>query len=200
MINQVNNQELNTINWRDSIHFDSAKMTTEQVVETSDTVNSNSPIQGRSYSTYLWTEIMLSCRRMFRCHHCLYHWTSSPNKSFHSLIKILRKHFTSFGDIRKKTQRTSGGFLRKFDPSFSGVQMWRGGGGEEEGRLKKRSVFSFRPVLKRTPTTCNGEESLQLSIIMTPLFTYSLFCSPSEWKRLVSKKVCTRIQMHQLPN
>ena len=45
MINQVNNQELNTINWRDSIHSYSAKMTTEQVVETSVTVNSNSPIQ-----------------------------------------------------------------------------------------------------------------------------------------------------------
>ena len=93
---------------------------------------------------------MLSCRRMFRSHHCLYHRTSSPNKSFHSLIKILRKHFTSFGDIRKKTQRTSGGFLRKFDPSFSGVQMWRGGG-RGGGEVEEEKCLFVSPCIKANP-------------------------------------------------
>ena len=45
MTNQIHNQSImNTINWRDTTHFDS-EATTAQVVETSVTVNSNSPIQ-----------------------------------------------------------------------------------------------------------------------------------------------------------
>ena len=55
-----------------------------------------------------------------------------------------------------------------------------GAGGRGGGEVEEETVFSLRPVLKPTPTTYNGEESLQLSIIMTPVFTYSLFCSPSE--------------------
>ena len=44
MTNQVNNQSFNTINWRDKTHL-TLKMTTARVVETSVTVNNNSPIQ-----------------------------------------------------------------------------------------------------------------------------------------------------------
>ena len=32
--------------------------------------------------------------------------------------------------------------------------MWKGEGEEGGGRFKKRTVFSFRPVLKPIPTTC----------------------------------------------